>query len=354
MKIIILAGGSGTRLWPVSRKNKPKQVQVFFDSSTLLQKTWTRLNKFFPSRDIFIATTSSQIAMIRKDLPMLPVNNILVEPEARGTLPALVLASINIINKFPNEVVTFINSDHYIDDVKEYAKTLKQASDGMKQHQDVIGLIGIKPTFPDTGYGYIKIGKPLPGGIYQVDKFVEKPNLAKAISYLKQKKFFWNPGYFIFYPQTLLNLMSETYPKLTNTLSKLKDLSRVSKNSKTWIKYFRQLPATSIDYGLLEKTKKLILLPAKFSFADIGNWRAVYDILSRHQGENVVRGNYVGVESHGNLIYSTNRKLITTIGIHDSIIIETPDALLVCPKSQAQEVRVLVQALQKNNGKKFV
>ena len=354
MKLLILAGGSGTRLWPVSRQNQPKHVQVFFDSTTLLQKTWRRLTKYFPIKDIFVATTVPQVAMIIKDLPAMPRENILVEPEARGTLPALVLASINILKKYPNEVLTVANSDHYIDDVKEYSLVLKRAARSMGSFKDHIGLIGIKPTYPDTGYGYIKIGRKQSNNVYKVDKFIEKPSLAKALSFIKQGKYYWNPAYFVFYPQTLINLVMDKYPQIKNAIEQISKHVGQPNNLNKIKKYFIKFPATSIDYGLLEKTKKLILFPAKFFFTDIGNWRSVYNILAKNNTENVIRGHYLGIESSGNLIYSRPNKLISTIGVKDFIIVETDDALLICPKAEAQQVKQVVAKLERWRLKKYL
>ncbi len=362
MKFLILAGGSGTRLWPVSRKNKPKQVQPFFDSSSLLFRAFNRLIKFFKANDIFVITNAKQAKLIVKELPKLKKQHLIIEPEPRGTLAAIGFGS-QVINKyFPGEAVATIMSDHHIKDIAEYARMLRQSEKSVKQFPYTITLLGVRPSYPETGYGYIKMASQKgkiksPKGadeIFTVEKFVEKPTFAQAQRYIKQWEYLWNPAHFIFYPETLLKFYQKYNPPAGRALAKISWLLKFNIKSKEIISRFKAIPKDSIDYGLLEKAKGLLVMPSDFGWTDVGHWRSVYDIIAKHSKENIVKGKYLGIKSHGNLVYSLADKLIATIGVDNFVIIETEDAILICPKKLSQEVREVVKKLEENNLKKYL
>ncbi|MFA4936689.1 MAG: sugar phosphate nucleotidyltransferase [Patescibacteria group bacterium] len=359
MKFLILAGGSGTRLWPVSRQNTPKQAQAFFDSATLLVRTFNRLTKFSPKKDIFVATSAKQVELVKKELPQLSQGQIFIEPVARGTLAAIGLSAVRLYKKYPKEVVATINSDHYIGEEQEYARMLKQAEKVVKRFPETITLLGVRPSYPETGYGYIKMGEQVwkiknrqkTDEVFLVEKFVEKPNLAKAKKYVKRWEYLWNPAYFVFYPKTLLKLYAEHIPKAGKVFSNISKVLGKPVELKIITKQLKKLPAISIDYGLLEKMNNLLVLPADFAWTDVGHWRTIYDILAKNSRANISKGTYLGVKSSGNLVYSLSGKLIATVGVNNFIIIETEDALLVCPKKYSQQVKEIVAKLKQNKRK---
>ena len=359
MKFLILAGGSGTRLWPLSRADKPKQVQPFLDSLTMLQHTWRRLRPKFSARDIFVSTTQSHLKEVRRQLPQLKSSHIIVEPAAKNTAPAIGLACLILKNLHPQEVVVTINSDHHIKDSRAYNNALKLGEQAVQALPHSLLLLGLKPTYPETGYGYIKLGSRVrkfgSSGVFTVEQFIEKPPLAKAKRFVSSWRYLWNSGLFMFFPETLLKLYRQ------HSLSTWRQLQRLNighlaggewgiKNKTEFLKF----SPLSLDYAIVERTRDLVVLPAEFGWSDVGHWRTIYDLLANPAGSNVSKGRYVGIASQGNLVYSLAGKLVTTVGVRDHIIIDTGDALLVCPKNRAQDVRHLVAELKARRLNKYL
>lgn len=351
MKIVILAGGSGTRLWPVSREKDPKQTQTILGKKTLLQQTYTRLRKGFAEKDIFLSINKNQLAEVCRQLPRLKKSQLICEPAKRDTAAAIGLACAYIFQKFPNEIIATVNSDHHIKNEREFIRVLKQAGRTVKIYPGHLVLIGIKPTYPETGYGYIKLNKQLKSfngdksranrlardKVFSVDCFKEKPDLATAKKYLKSWEYLWNPAYFVFYPATMLELFKKFLPDQFVVLNKIK-------NSR-WqdLSPYTKIKPISIDYGIMEKTDKLLCLPASFGWSDIGHWRTVQEILSAKKTSG---DNHIQLDGHGNMVYSLSHKLVATIGLKNTIIIETDDAILICRKDKAQDVKKVVKLLK--------
>lgn len=352
MKILIMAGGSGTRLWPVSKEKDPKQNKTLIGKNTLLQQTYKRIKKGFKDSDIFLSINKRQIKEVCKQLPNIRKENIICEPAKRDTAAAIGLATMFIAQKNPKEIIATINSDHYIKNEKEFIRVLKLAGKITKDYPDHLTLIGLNPSYPETGYGYIKLNKQIKSfngdKVYTVDSFKEKPDLKTAKKYLANWAYLWNPAYFVFSVSTMLNLYKKHLPGQHRILMNIK------KTPTALNKEFLRIKPISIDYGIMEKTEKLLCLPANFDWADVGHWRTVKDILSKKDGENVIKGKYLGLDSKNNLVYSYSNKLIATIGLKNMIIIETNDAVLICPKDRAQDVKKLVAKLKKQGLNKYL
>lgn len=358
MKIVILAGGGGTRLWPVSRKNKPKQIQPFIGNKTLLQKTYERARKGFGVKDIFISTNYSQLPLIQKQIPVIPRDHYILETAKKDTAAAIGLAAITLHKQNPHEVMMLASSDHFIKNEKEYTRISRMIEKLINQNPSYSLLIGIKPTYPETGYGYIKINKQFQqvgnDEIFNVEKFVEKPDLVTAQKYVKSWDYLWNSGIFCWRVDNLLNLFKKFLPDQFKILMRIQPALGTKDEKRIVTREYNKIKPISIDYGIMEKTKKRLVIPADIDWADVGHWRTVKDILSKNPEDNIVRGKNIVHNSSGNLIYSYSGKLIATAGLKDMIVIDTEDCLLICPKSQAQDVKKIVEQLEKKKLKKYL
>lgn len=350
---ILLAGGSGTRLWPVSRKAIPKQLQPILGKDTLLRSTWKRLRKGLPASRILVVTGSSQAALIRQDLPELPAGNLLIEPMKRDTAAAIGFGAAVALARDPHATVATINSDAYVKDEKEYWRVIRAAEKAARREKRIV-LIGVRPSYPETGYGYIKMGPRAGAETFEVEGFREKPDLETAKTYVAQPEFLWNPTLIVAEAKTVLAAFKLHLPKTWKELEAIRKAWKTPAREKALAASFGRIVPISIDYGVLEKQKKMLVLPADFGWADVGHWRAVHDVLAASPASNVTRGKHVSHESSGNLLYSFSGKLIATAGLNDMIVLETHDVILICPKSRAQDVKKLVEALEKKNMKKYL
>lgn len=350
---ILLAGGSGTRLWPVSRKAAPKQLQPIVGKDTLLRSSWKRLRKALPASRILIVTGASQAALIRKDLPELPAENLLVEPMKRDTAAAIGFGAAVAVSRDPDAAVVTINSDAYVKDEKAYWRVIRSAEAAARKARRIV-LVGVRPSYPETGYGYIELGPRAGAGTFEVKGFREKPDLATARTYVARPGYLWNPTLIVAEAKTLLAAFKAHLPKTWKELETIRGSWETPRRLSALKAAFGRIAPISIDYGVLEKEKKMLVIPADFGWADVGHWRAVHDVLAASPAANVTRGAHLGHESEGNLLYSFGGKLIATAGLKDMIVLETEDVLLVCPKSRAQDVKKLVEALEKKGLKRYL
>ncbi len=356
MKAIILAGGGGTRLWPVSRKNMPKQVEAIIGDATLLRATYDRIRVGFAPEDIYVTIAEAHADVVRGQLPDLPIDNLVLEPCRRETAAAIGYALSRIAKNDPQATFVTVNSDAFVRDVPEYHRALRAAEQAVQADPTRTVLVGIPPTYPETGYGYIKMGSPAHsveiGGksfaVHAVERFVEKPDLVTAEKYLADGGYLWNPTLIVGRIDHFLSLYRSLLPTHALYFDRIAASFGTEDEDETVRSHFARIPAISIDYGILEKAEGMSVMPANFGWADVGHWRAVCDILAPTPEENVVKGRHVGVDSHGNLIYGFGDKLIATAGVRDMVIIDTGDAVLVCAKDRAQDVKKIVGALEED------
>ncbi len=350
MKAIILAGGSGTRLWPLSRKNFPKQFLKLNGDKSLLQQTVERLLQAVTPEDIVVMTNSDYKFHVQSDFQFLNSklltqdSNIILEPEGRNTAPAIALGIKYCMEKLgcnADEVVFVCPSDHIIKPADKFAEYINLAKEVARK--GYIVTLGIKPDRPETGYGYIKAGKSIGIGTesYKVERFTEKPDADTARHYLSEGNYYWNSGMFVFSIGTMLKEL-ERYALEINELASMGFEGMVAK--------FDRMPDISIDYAVMEKSDKVVTLPLDLYWNDIGSWDSLYDVLDKDEMENVKKGDVIAIDTKRSLIIG-NKRVVTTIGLEDCLVVETDDAILISRKGEAQKVRDVVNRLKKENRK---
>lgn len=350
MKAIILAGGSGERLWPLSRKNFPKQFLKLNDDRSLLQETMERLLSVVPPEDIIVLTNNTYKFHVLSDLNSLPLINhpvsnthIILEPASRNTAPAIVLGVKYCVEKLgcmENEIVFLSPSDHIIRPTERFAEYMKLADEIARK--GYIVTFGVKPDKPETGYGYIKISSRNSADgnkkFFNVEQFTEKPDSKTAKQYIDAGTFFWNSGMFVFSIGTIIEEINRYAPEI----GEMYDLS-----FDEMLSDFKRMPNISLDYAVMEKSDKVVVLPFDLSWNDIGSWDSLYDIMDKDENGNVKKGNVLAIDTRGTLILG-GKRCIATIGLDDCLVIETEDAILITKKGEAQKVKNIVNELKEN------
>jgi len=354
MKILILAGGKGTRLWPLSREHKPKQFQKLFGEKTMLQETLNRVLPLASLKDIYVATNQQYVKEVQKELPKLPKRNIISEPAHRERVAAFLLFFCHLKEKDLKEPVVILPSDHLIKEKEKFRQALLAAEKFIKKNPEYLLLLGEKPIFPDTGLGYIKKGKFLKKEsdlkIYQVSYFKEKPNLKRAREFLKLRDYLWNAGIFIFVPKLIENLAKRFVPDNYQRYQKIKKSFGKRNFKKVLTKEYLEMDKVSFEYSIVENYKKNAVLPVSMGWSDIGSWTVLKNCLSS-PGKSYIKGNYVGIDSKNILVYGTTDKLVASVGVNNLIIAVTDDIIFVCHKDGSQKVKELIKKLEKK--KKF-
>lgn len=343
MRVLILAGGKGTRLWPVSRKNKPKQLQAIFSTRSLLQETAERATLFARSEDIYIVVSNDfQLAEVQAQLPNLPADHIMKEPDGRSTAAAIAFATATMCLRgvLDNECIAVLSADHRIGNPDLLAEKLRTAEEHLQTHPTNLVTIGVTPTYPETGYGYISLGTPIAPGIFTVREFHEKPNQVTAIQYVTAGDVLWNSGIFMWQAKTILERLRSAhtaYASIIDGVLAEKNLAEI----------YSTAPTESIDRAVLEHDQHTVVLPAALTWTDIGHWQAVRDWqMNGSTKMNAVTGRHVGIDTTGCLVVNHTGRMIATVGIDNLIIIDTPDALLICHSDRAQDVRKLVEEIE--------
>jgi mannose-1-phosphate guanylyltransferase/mannose-6-phosphate isomerase len=351
MKIIpvILSGGSGTRLWPLSRKQYPKQYLPLVGDNTMLQETMLRLNGLDNLADSIIISNADHRFLVADQCQQIDIKNptILLEPVGRNTAPAIAAAALQSIKESDDPILLVLSADHVIQDVEAFHKAINIAT---KQAQNgKLATFGIVPTDANTGYGYIKLSKDNNDGAYKVVEFVEKPNLQTAQAYLEQGNYLWNSGMFMFQANTLIDELTAHSPDIVKSVRESIDKAtqdldfiRLEKQA------FESSPNDSIDYALMEKSDNVVVVPLNAQWNDIGSWSALHDIGVKDDNGNVVIGDVFSEETINSYIHA-NHHMIATIGVQDLIIIDTPNATLISTKDKAQDVKKIVEQLQQQD-----
>jgi mannose-1-phosphate guanylyltransferase len=350
---IVMAGGVGARFWPYGTSRLPKQFLPIADSNdTMLQLTIKRLKDIVPIDRVFIITNKQYIDLVKKQLPKIPKENIIGEPVGRNTAPCIGLASI-MLRQFDEQAKMFVlPADHLIENVDEFVKVVNT---GLKfvEKEDAIVTLGIVPSHPETGYGYIQYIEDAvydvegsDTGIFRVKTFAEKPTLDVAKVFLESGDFLWNSGMFIFRADTILGQMEKHLPDLYHAMQKIEKAIHTAKYQKTLDQVFAEIKGISIDYGIMEKAKNVYVIKADLKWSDLGSWDEVYRLRAKDKNRNAVIGDTLIKDSNNNLIMSS-KGFVGVIGVDDLIIINTKDGLLVCKKDRTQEVKEIVDYLKR-------
>ena len=355
---IILAGGSGTRFWPLSREWYPKQCLRILGNHTLIQHTLERALRCVPTSRTFVVTSRSQVdlvAMQCEEWKLDSKENIIVEPEGRNTAPAIAMAAMTLVARDPDAVMLVLPADHVIKGTRKFTEAVKLGTTLAEDGHLV--TLGIRPTAPETGYGYIKpntsqwLGTQGALTGYRVRRFLEKPDIAKAKTMLRSGGYFWNSGIFLWKASTILDELSLYQPGLLRVIRKIcrlqDDGAGFNDNA---MRMYSRLPPMPIDTAVMEQTSKAAVVPVDFVWSDIGSWSALGDVASKTKSGNVINGNIIDLGSENSVLFGDHR-LVATIGLKDMVIVDTPDATLVCPKSRAQDVKRVVDILKKRNAR---
>lgn len=356
---VIMAGGSGTRLWPLSRQHRPKQMLPIFDDLSLFQVAVNRLDGLFTPDHIYVVTVKNQAEELQRKCPQIPAENYLLEPQPRGTASVVGMGAVALLQRDPQAVMAVLTADHFIENISMFQTLLKEGYDLAQQNYLV--TLGISPTFAATGYGYIHRGAPL--GVlgtfpaFMVESFREKPNEAAAAQFVESGEYDWNSGMFIWRADRVMDEFARQMPDLKAILGQISDAWKTPERDDVVNTLWPTIRPQTIDYGVMEHATQTAVLPAGgLGWNDVGSWDALFDVLPTDENGNIVlNANYVGLNSSHTLVCSEKKKrLVVTIGVQNLIVIETGDALLVCDRSQAQAVKEAVTRLKHTGHEEYL
>jgi len=350
---VILAGGSGTRFWPLSRQLYPKQLLRILGDKTLIQQTMDRVLPCVPAGRILISTNPAQADSIRFQLGEWKdelSHNFVIEPEARNTAPAIALAAIELIKRDPEAVMLVLPADHVIKGDKKFQAAVALGAE--LATEGYLITFGVKPVRPETGYGYIQPNRRARlasrGGLvgYPVARFVEKPDAKKAARYLQAGNYYWNSGIFVWRASTILDELARHQPALARGMKKIGELKKSEEGSSEMAQLYQRLTPVSIDHGVMERSSRAAMIPVDFAWSDIGSWSSLGEVAPRNDSGNLVSGRVVDLDSRDSILYA-DRRLVATIGLSGMVVVDTPDATLICPKTRSQDVKKVVEILKR-------
>lgn len=349
---VIMAGGSGTRFWPLSRHLFPKQLLRIGGEHTLIQQTMRRVIGCAPAANVLISTNAAQADLIRAQLVDWKedlTNGFILEPEGRNTAPAIALAAIEVMARDPDGLMLVVPADHVVTGQREFETAVQLAS--QLAQKGYLVTFGIKPIRPETGYGYIKpkhrvlLGKHGKLRGYLVQRFVEKPNVVKAAQYVKRGGYFWNSGMFVWRAATVLEEIGRHQPTIMAAMEQIKKLRMDGAPKQSIDEAYRKIASVSIDTGVMERSSKAAVVPVPFKWSDVGSWGSLDEVAEKDGAGNVITGRVIDLGSAQSIVYA-DRRVVATIGLRDTVVVDTPDATLVCPKSRAQDVKKIVEILK--------
>ncbi|MDR3721408.1 MAG: mannose-1-phosphate guanylyltransferase [Candidatus Acidoferrales bacterium] len=351
---VLLAGGRGTRFWPRSRTRTPKQLLNIVGDQTMLRETLARLSPLFPPRNVWVVTNTQQSSAVRRELRKVPASHVLAEPAGRNTAAAIGLAAVHLVHEHGDALMVVQPSDSYIADAAGYRRLVRAALDLARTPGNLV-VLGIPPSRPETGYGYIERGgvaaRPRGVAAYAVRRFTEKPALPLAKKYASSGKYLWNAGMFFWRASTFLDNLKHFLPATHEALQELAKSIGTPRCASALRRIYPQLENISVDYAVMEPAtrakgkQRVFVIPAKVGWSDIGSWAAVHELLAAKLGANVSAGASFTHDAHGNYFWSP-KKFVAAIGVHNLILVETDDALLLCSRDRSQDVGKIVKWLE--------
>lgn len=348
---VIMAGGTGERFWPKSRRSMPKQfLALGDDEETMIQKTVNRISRLVAGEDIFIVTNRDYKAIVRSQIPQLPEENILCEPCSRNTAPCIAYAAAVISKKYNDAVMIVLPSDHLIRYDEMYLDTMEQACLTAREKQALV-TVGIVPTYPETGYGYIKFS-PNDGErgsfVYSVDRFVEKPSSETAKEYLVSGKYLWNSGMFIWTVSAITEKFRSIMPRLYDFYVEIRDSLDKENAGEILDRCYRETESISIDFGILEHSDNIFTIPGNFGWDDVGSWLAMERINITNEYGNIEKGDVITIDTSKSIIVG-GKKLIAAVGVEDVIIVDAEDSILICAKDSTAKIKTVLDRLRREN-----
>ncbi len=348
---LIMAGGSGTRLWPLSRQSQPKQAIELIDNRTMFQHAVDRLDALLAPEHVMVVTAREYVDILAAQVPDVPRKNFIIEPMARGTAAAIGLAALHLKHRDPEAVMAVLTADHYIRDVDKFCRVLSAAAQVAREGHIV--TLGIEPSFPATGFGYVHRSERVDevGGfdVYVVDSFVEKPDPDRAAKFLSTGLYSWNSGMFIWRVGQVMAEFARQMPDFYAQLQAIEMALGTPRQDEVLAEVWPQVRKETIDYGIMEGAEDVVVIPVDIGWTDVGDWAAIYELHRPDEMGNVVVGaDHIGVDTSSSFIQG-RKKLIATIGLEDVIIIDTEDAILICARDRAQDVKLIVEQLQKDD-----
>ncbi len=344
--VVVMAGGSGERFWPLSTPSHPKQFPPLFGGRSFFQQTVERAVKLVGEARVLVATRRDLLPLVQEQLPGFPVENCVLEPVGRETAACIGLAALVAERRAAGARMLITPSDHYIAPLHAFEETIRHGM-ALLERRDGLVTLGIPPTRPETGYGYILAGEAVPEypAARRCVRFTEKPDRRTADRFLQEGRYYWNSGIFLWRAATILKVMAQHLPEHAAGLEEIRPALGTSRETRVLGEVFPRMPRISIDVGVLERAEEVFMIPATFAWDDVGAWNALGRILPKDESDNAVVGRHVGHDTHGCVIYGSTRP-IGTIGLRDLVVVETPEGVLVCPAERAQEVKDLVRMLR--------
>lgn len=346
---VIMAGGSGTRFWPASRQSKPKQLLKMGASRTMLQSTFDRMHGLVSSEHVLVLTNEQLSEAVLEQLPSLPQEHIIGEPCKRDTAPCIGVAASLVHAADPDAVMVVMPSDHVIEPRAEFHRSIKAGLSLIQQRPELIVTFGIRPTYPSESFGYIQRGAPIPStagsSTFVVERFREKPDRVTAEEYLAAGSFYWNSGIFMWKASTILAALKKFEPEMHEHIQNIAKGIGTLTFQDVFKEHFEKIQGKSIDFAVMERYPEIAVIEAPFAWDDVGSWQAIARLIKPDGNGNAVEGPYIPIDSSGMIVRTDEEHLVVTIGMHDTIVVHTPDATLVAPKSEEERVREVVKQL---------